>query len=106
MTNDTFLNSTVLRQRAEDKLDKIADKFDNFSLKDIKTIIHEIQVHQIELEMQNEELMSSQQRLKESEIKYYEFYNNAPVGFMTLNEEGKIIEANLRCAELLGYDKE
>lgn len=100
--NDNFRH---LREKAEILLNETHNNMDNFSLKSIKAMIQELQIHQIELELQNEELRFSQLKLKESEVKYYEFYNNAPIGFLTLNDGEKIIEANLKIGEIMNLDR-
>ncbi|OGT01471.1 MAG: hypothetical protein A2Z65_06845 [Gallionellales bacterium RIFCSPLOWO2_02_58_13] len=62
---------------------------------------HELQVHQIELEMQNEQLRQSEVELEKSRDRYVDFYDFAPVGYLTLNHEGMIDEINLTGAALL-----
>ena len=64
--------------------------------------LHELQVHQIELEMQNEELRLAQAELAAAQARYVDLYDLAPVGYVTLNEQGLILEANLTAASLLG----
>lgn len=98
-------NFKDLREKAERLLDNTSNNSENYSLRSIKAMIQELQIHQIELELQNEELRLSQLRLKESEVKYYEFYNNAPIGFMTLNDDEKVIEANMMIGEIINLDK-
>jgi len=65
-------------------------------------LLHERRVNQIELEMQNEELRTAQEKLAESREQYFELYDVAPVGYFSISEKGVILEANLTGANMLG----
>ncbi len=92
----------ALRKRAEAELKNREDQLPGMSAKEIQEIMHELRTHQIELELQNEELRIAQESLAEEHAKYVALYDFAPVGYFTLNDEGVIMEANLTGAELLG----
>jgi PAS domain S-box-containing protein len=65
-------------------------------------LIHELEVHQIELEMQNEELLLAKEQAEQAIEKYTELYDYAPCGYFTLSQEGKVIEANRTGYDMLG----
>jgi PAS domain S-box-containing protein len=94
-----------LSQQAEEVLQKRCDQLNNVPPADMQRMIHELQVHRLELEMQNEELRLMQHELEASREKYFNLYDLAPVGYVTLNEKGIILEANLFTAELVGTDR-
>ena len=73
---------------------------------DIQRLAHELQVHQIELEMQNDELRQAQAELEASRARYFELYDLAPVGYLLLNRQGGILQANLTAADMLGLARE
>ena len=95
-----------LRNRAEQKLYSIGiESSDMPSIADDQKLLHELQVHQIELELQNEELRKQQERTTISCNIYAELYNQAPVAYFTFDARGMIKEANNACAHLLQIDK-
>ncbi len=94
-----------LRRQAEQRLRQQTVDPEEISREECIRLIHELQVHQIELEMQNEELRRAQAQLAESRNKYADLYDFAPVGYLTLDASGKIVEANLTAASLLGVER-
>ena len=68
---------------------------------DSQQLLQELQIHQIELEMQNEELRRVQGELEAARARYFDLYDLAPVGYCTVNKKGVILEANLKAATLL-----
>lgn len=68
-------------------------------------LLADLQIHQIELEMQNEELRKAQEELERSRAKYCDLYDFAPIGYLTFDRKGLIIEANLTVAKLLGTER-
>ena len=72
---------------------------------DARALVHELQVHQIELEMQNEELLRACVAAQEASEKYYDLFDFAPVGYFLWDAEGRILEVNLAGAVLLGLGR-
>ena len=95
---------SALRGKAEKRLDK-RPKPSKISQRTIASLIHELQVHQIELEIQNENLRQAQTIIENSKKRFSDLYNFAPVGYITTEKTGKIIEANVTAAEILGVEK-
>ena len=96
----------VLREQAEDIVSgQVAVATANLKALSpavVLKLMHELQVHQIELEMQNEELRKSQLELELTRERYFDLYDLAPISYCTTDELGVILEANLATAELLG----
>ena len=102
-------NFSELRQRAEETFGSKSSDIEDIttlSPEDIQRLVYELRVHQVELEIQNENLRQSQVKLEELKDKYLDLYNFAPVGYITLNEKGLILEANLTIVRLLGVEKQ
>ncbi len=78
---------------------------DGLSSEETKRLLHELQVHKIELELQNEELRRAQFELDTSRSRYFDLYELAPTGYCIVSEQGLIEEANLTTAKLLGVDR-
>jgi PAS domain S-box-containing protein len=96
---------SVLRKRAEKKLKTKTTAPNTMSDKETQQLIHELQVHQIELEMQNEELRKAQAEIEESRTRYSDLYDFAPVGYFTFDKYGLILEVNLTAAKELGLKR-
>lgn len=98
-----------LRKQAEEKLKKAireSDQMPDEAALSIKELIHELQVHQIELEMQNKELQQTQKKLKTSKQKYSNLYDFAPVSYLTLDKDAKILKANVTTCEKFGIARD
>jgi hypothetical protein len=96
-----FTDAQILRQKAEEKLKDNQQKSTPAIEADVKRLLHELQVHQIELEMQNEELRLANETTEAALKKYTLLYDFAPMGYFTLNKEGSILDLNFTGAEIL-----
>jgi len=103
------VNATELRRLAEERIQEnealFPENTDTLSPEETRRILHELRVHQIELEMQNEELRRAQVEIDVARERYFELFDMAPIGYITVNERGQIAEANLRAAALLGVPR-
>ena len=96
-------DAQALRRKAEEKLKNKQIKADKSLIEtDVKKLLHELQVHQIELEMQNEELQEANETAETALKKFTMLYDFAPMGYFTLDTDGSILELNFTAAELLG----
>src|SRR5207302_5950713 len=70
--------------------------------KTTQDLIKELQVHQLELEIQNRELRATQQQLTQSRMRYADLYDFSPIGYASVDEAGQIVEINITGGKLLG----
>lgn len=109
MTEKTTIlpDDAELRCRAEDRLRKRLGKTggDQASETDTQRLLHELQVHQIELEMQNDELQTARNSMEKLLEKYTDLYDFAPTGYFSMDKRGCILEVNLTGAALLGVNR-
>jgi len=97
-----YTDAAKLRKKAERRLRDQQKKFEKLSDEtDTKRLLHELQVHQIELEMQNEELQNAYDMAELSLKKYTMLYDFAPIGYLTIEKNGVICDSNFTAANLL-----
>ena len=95
-------SSLSLRERAERLLAQSRAEKSEFSPIEVARLIHDLSVHQIELELQNEELRNAQNQLERTRDSYARLYHQAPVGYLSLDASGIIRQANQTFADMLG----
>ena len=97
---------TDLRKQAEEitrgEEAQSQENIESLSLEETRQTLHELRVHQIELEIQNQELRLTQEELESTRARYFDLYDMAPVGYVTISETGLILETNLTAATPLG----
>lgn len=98
-------NNLLLRQKAEEKLERQRSKASPILTSDTKKLIHKLQVYQIELEMQNEDLRKAKEASENALKKYTMLYDFAPMGYFTLGRDGVIYDLNFTGADLLGESR-
>jgi PAS domain S-box-containing protein len=104
--NDQVLDGAELRSRAEEHLaEKNGTAHSSETGEYPLRLLHELQVHQIELEMQNEGLLQTREALEEALERYTDLYDFSPVGYVTLDRSGAILSVNLTGAGLLGVER-
>ncbi len=94
-----------LRRRAQARLKSRTASAEKISPEEAQVLLQELQVHQVELEMQNEEIRRTQAELETALARYTDLYDFAPVAYFTLDDRGWILEANLTAARLLGTER-
>ncbi len=98
-------NARLLRVQAEKALEKYHKNQPDISSMDTIRLLEELNIHQIELEMQNQDLRESQEKLEESRNKYSDLYDFSPIGYFTFDKFGKILDLNLTGAVMLGLER-
>ncbi len=93
---------TPLREVAERKAKEQLNALDKLGQAGRDQLLQELQIHQIELELQNEELRDAHLRLEHTHRQYLDLYNEAPVGYASLDASGLIVRCNRTLIELLG----
>ena len=102
---DKFIASR-LRKKAEIRLkEKVSKIKTNLTEVEVMKLIHELEVHQIELEMQNEQLLSAIEQTEIATEKYIELYDFLPSAYFNLSREGNVIAVNLPGSQLLGKER-
>jgi len=91
-----------LRNRARERLQTTRTDVAKMTPENVQSLVEDLQLHQAELEIQNEELREAQQALVAMRDRYHALYEFAPVGYVTLDMEGRVIEANLAASAMLG----
>jgi PAS domain S-box-containing protein len=101
------LKKEGLRKIAEDNIYKNypEDLFLKYPQEKIKEVIHELQVHQVELEMQNDELITAKAEYENLLQKFLDLYEFAPIGYFTLDRNGIILKSNFIGSQLLAKEK-
>jgi len=94
-----------LRARAEARLAASRADIARMPPEDVETLVQELQVHQVELKIQNEELQKSHLQLAESRDRFADLYEFAPVGYLTLDAHGAIVQCNLAADEMLATER-
>ena len=107
---DPANSAETLRRRAEavagERAERAPGGLVGLSLEEMERALHALRVHQIELEMQNEELRRMHAEMDASRERYFNLYDLAPVGYITIGETGLILEANLAVADMLGMPRQ
>jgi len=95
-------NITALQARLEELHREFGDQS---GVAEAEVLLHDLAARQVELEMQNAELRASQQMLAESRDRYVNLYDLAPIGYLTFDRKGRVIELNLAAAHMLGAER-
>ena len=94
-----------LREKAE-QLSRRSQTFGKVTIQNAESLVHELRVHQIELELQCQELQRAQAEVEESRNRYRELYESIPIGYVTIDDTGRLYDLNPAGAALLGIDSD
>lgn len=94
-----------LRSKAEAQIKRMPDSKLDLTIEKARTLMHELEVHQVELEMQNQELREAQHLLEDARDRYTDLFDFAPIGYLVLNEKGVIENINLTACTMMGMDR-
>jgi len=95
-----------LRRKAENIIRETKGDISELTHEKALNLIHELQVHQVELEIQNEELKNAREDLAQARDRYRDLYDYAPVGYLSLNKHNIVKEANITVCQMLGLRRE
>ncbi|MFO7728286.1 MAG: PAS domain-containing sensor histidine kinase [Desulfonatronovibrio sp.] len=99
-----FESKESLRKKAEERLQRQMPEIEDLTAAEIKNLIHDYHVHQIELEIQNEELRETQRDLEIARDRFAKLYNDSPAGYLTVDQNGIIAQANQTFADMVGRE--
>lgn len=102
MSNHSKSTKHALRKKAEARLGDSGNPAEGLSQEDIKALVHDYSIHQIELELQNEELREAQKQLEAVRDRFASLFNDAPVGYLIIDEHGIIAQSNQTFASMIG----
>ena len=94
-----------LRRMAEGRLQSSPTDDSELRPENFPAILQELRIHQVELEIQNEELRRTREELEESRDQYFDLYDQAPMGYLSIDPKGRILQANLTIAYMLGLPR-
>lgn len=106
MTRKSKDDPAACMGRGKEPIAFVAQGREGHSRGDMQRVLDELHSHQVELQMQNEALQSARLQLEASLSRYTELYDNAPIGYVSLDRQGRILQANLTAAAMLGSSRQ
>ncbi|MBF0113255.1 MAG: PAS domain-containing protein, partial [Desulfamplus sp.] len=107
--NNHSYSNIELKRRAEEIAIKkrliLPENFNDIPPEEIRQMLHDLGVYQIQIEMQNDELIRAQADLSAAKERYFDIYDQAPVGYCTLSDKGTILETNLTASDMFGLSR-